>query len=826
MSGGDIMNSVHASACGRPEPRSESSSASDSERWLDLIRHGLDGLPHTSVMLFNEEMRYLLVRGQALNDSEFRSHELEGQLASETLSSSRWSFYEPLYRRALLGVVTTTNVSAPSGGGDFVVRVGPVRDDSGVVVGGIAMATDETERLRDLHRLKESEERFRLLAENTSDFVVRLSPNGVVEWVSPSISDITGWQPMEIVGRHVLNFAHPDDQEDVKAFAGRLRDGFLRSGRSRVRTADGSFRWFSRIIRPIHDDDGAVEAFVSSWRDVESEVLAERLLVDSEQQLRQAMETSSIGMMMTASDGRFLTVNEALCAMLGYSRAELEAMTFFDVTHPDDVSAGAQGIRDLATGAIRSFKQRKRYIGKLGEIVWVDLSTAAIFDSDGVFRHTVTQVVDVTTEVLNYEALQRSARQFRLLAENSSDVVYQTDLNGMIEWVSPSVSHVLGWDPELLVGVPSVTLLHPDDVPKARELRARMARGEGTPPMVIRYRSSVGSMREMSAIKKQIHARDGTVTGVSVSLRDVTEEQVARRELARSEEQFRLAMANAPHGMVITDSFGVMLQVNRALLDLLGVTEADVVGRLLSGLIQEEARSTYDAQMRELLSADRDSVREERVLIAGESELWVDHATSLQRDVDTRPIFFVHQFADQTAAREASARHEWLAHHDELTFVQNRRGGNALLSWALESAAVDSEKHGLLFVDIDKFKDFNTLGGEEAGDAVLVAVARALIAVSGSPADVVRWGGDEFLVLVRNVDDEAELVAVAEQILDEVSKPVDVGSGLHDGAARITVSVIATLIKSDDTAKTLITRASEPLSSAKDQGRNRVTVQF
>ena len=69
-------------------------------------------------------------------------------------------------------------------------------------------------------------------------------------------------------------------------------------------------------------------------------------------------------------------------------------------------------------------------------------------------------------------------------------------------------------------------------------------------------------------------------------------------------------------------------------------------------------------------------------------------------------------------------------------------------------------------------------------------------------------------------------MAVAEQILDEVSKPVDVGSGLHDGAARITVSVIATLIKSDDTAKTLITRASEPLSSAKDQGRNRVTVQF
>ena len=798
----------------------------DPDRWLDLIRHALDGLPDASVMVFDRDYRYQLVRGQALKDSDYRSHELEGKLAAEILAPARWAFYEPLYRQALLGIATTTETKAPDGGGDFLVRVGPVRDEAGIVVGGIAVATDETSHRRDLARLAESEERFRLLAENTSDFVLRLSPNGVIEWVSPSIREIAGWQPMEIVGRHVLNFAHPDDQEDVKAFTSRLRDGALRRGRSRIRTSDGSYRWFSRIIRPIHDDDGAVVAFASSWRDVESEVLSERLLQESEQQMRQAMDTASIGMMMTAADGTFLKVNQALCDMLGYERNELEGMTFMEISHPDDVSVSAQSLRDLTRGSIRGFKQRKRYIAKLGEIVWVDLSTTGVFDTDGVFRHTATQVVDVSTEVLNYEALQRSARQFRLLAENSSDVVYQTDLDGVIEWISPSVTHVLGWDPEYVVGVPSVELLHPDDVSKVQDLMRRIADGERTAPMIMRYRSSGGPLREMSGIARPIGASDGTITGVSVSLRDVTQEQIARRELARSEEQFRLAMANAPHGMVITDLSGVMLQVNRAMLELLSVVEREVIGHLLSNFLQPDVRSTYGEQMRELLAAHRESIREERILVSGGRVFWVDHATSLLRDEQGEPLFFVHQLADQTVAREASARHEWLAHHDELTSVLNRRGGNLLLSELLESAATTDSLHGLLFIDVDNFKQFNTRGGEEAGDAVLATVARRLAAIAGSPSDVVRWGGDEFLVLVRNVGDESQLLAVAEHILRDVSMPMELGAKLLDGTAYVTVSVIATLIKPEDTTTTLITRSSEPLGDAKEKGRNRVTVQF
>ena len=818
-----MMSSAGAARDARADDASMVPAQTD---WLELVRCGLDSLPDASVMLFDRDFRYLLVRGEALDEAGFRSEELEGHLAAEVLSPMRWAFYEPLYRQALIGVATSTDVTSPDGGRDFVVRVGPVRDSSGVIVAGIATATDISNSRRDLARLRESEERFRLLAENTSDFVVRLSANGVIEWVSPSLVDSLGWQPMEVLGRHVLNFAHPDDQEDVKAFTSRLREGSLQQGRTRVRLSDGGYRWFSRTIKPIHDDDGAIIAFASSWRDVEAEVLAERLLRESEQQLRQAMESSSIGMMMTASDGTFLKVNPAVCHLLGYQSSELEGMTFFDVTHPDDISVGAQSIRDLASGVITSFKQRKRYITKSGSIVWVDLSTTAIVDSAGTFRHTVTQVVDVTTEVLNYEALQRSARQFRLLAENASDVVYQTDLGGVIQWVSPSVSHVLGWDPELLVGVRSASLIHPDDVGIVEELRDHISAGEVVPAAVIRYRSSGGPMRDMSGIGRQIRAQDGAVTGISVSLRDVTDEQSARRELARSEEQFRLAMANAPHGMLLTDSSGIVLQVNRSMLDLLGVEESTSNGRLITDLVGVVGQGNYEVHMRALLAGECEAVREEHALSTATRELWVDHATSLQRDEAGRPIFFVHQFADQTAAREAASRHEWLAHHDELTSVLNRRGGNQLVTRALEAVSSSDSSYGLLFVDVDNFKEFNTRGGEEAGDAVLTAVAARLVATAGPHGDVVRWGGDEFLVLVRHIQDDVQLTQTAEQFRMAASQPVDLNGQMPEGMAEVTVSVVATLIRPDDSAKSLITRASEPLSTAKNQGRNRVTLQL
>lgn len=108
----------------------------------------LDVLPGGSVMVFDTEMRYVLVRGGALFDRGFTSSFLEGRLVADALSAERWAFYEPLYRSALQGETHSLEIASPDGEGWYAVEVGPLRAPDGVIVGGVSFAIDISERKR------------------------------------------------------------------------------------------------------------------------------------------------------------------------------------------------------------------------------------------------------------------------------------------------------------------------------------------------------------------------------------------------------------------------------------------------------------------------------------------------------------------------------------------------------------------------------------------------------------------------------------------------------------------------------------------------------
>ena len=120
-----------------------------------------------------------------------------------------------------------------------------------------------------------------------------------------------------------------------------------------------------------------------------------------------------------------------------------------------------------------------------------------------------------------------------MLAENASDIVYRVTTDGIFEWVSPSMVTVLGWDPAQLVGTSSADIMVAEDRAQALERRTEIAAGNHNQPIVVRFRTSWGGVREMSGTTHPVWSDDGTeVVGAIVGLRDVTEEQRIRRELA------------------------------------------------------------------------------------------------------------------------------------------------------------------------------------------------------------------------------------------------------------------------------------------------------
>jgi PAS domain S-box-containing protein len=123
--------------------------AADTEAGIaSLALAALDVLPGASAMVFDTEMRYVLVRGRALFGRGFTSSFLEGRLVADALSTERWAFYRPLYRSALLGETHSLEVASPDRKGWYAVEVGPLRAADGRIIGGVSFAIDITRRKR------------------------------------------------------------------------------------------------------------------------------------------------------------------------------------------------------------------------------------------------------------------------------------------------------------------------------------------------------------------------------------------------------------------------------------------------------------------------------------------------------------------------------------------------------------------------------------------------------------------------------------------------------------------------------------------------------
>jgi len=193
------------------------------------------------------------------------------------------------------------------------------------------------------------------------------------------------------------------------------------------------------------------------------------------------------------------------------------------------------------------------------------------------------------------------------------------------------------------------------------------------------------------------------------------------------------------------------------------------------------------------------------------------------RDKTGRVIGGVEIFGDNSPrllARQRIRDLERLALVDELTSLPNRRHLQDQILVRLSEQERLGWTFGLLFLDIDRFKLVNDTLGHDMGDQVLTMVGRTF-EVTSRPYDLVgRWGGEEFLVVIRNVDD-ATLARVAERYRVMVQESSLDGPS---GPVRVTISVGGTLSRHEDRLKDIINRADECLSVSKKAGRNRVTL--
>ena len=661
---------------------------------------------------------------------------------------------------------------------------------------------------------------YRLLAENAGDAVV-WTDHGVAKWVSPSVRDVLGWEPDELLGTDLTRLVHPEDREAVAAARARQDPNGTGRLRYRVCTRTGEWRWLDSRTRAWLDDTGRQDGFVGTLRDVTEAVAAEHALAESEQRFRLAMTNTAVGMCIVSPEGRIMLTNPALCEMLDRDEQQLLAATWQELTHPDDLDGDLALVGDVLAGRRDTYRLRKRFLRPNGDVVWGDLSVACVRRSDGGVDYFISQISDISRYVAARRELAASEASYRLLAENAASIVSRLDNSGTLLWVSPSITTMLGWSPADLVGHSITEFLHPDDLPSIQPARGRVNSGMEA-KFEVRVRRPNGEYHWFDVMLRPTFDDDGNVSGRIAGWRDVQAEHEARVQLARSEELLRTALASAPVGIAVLDLECRFLNVNPALCQLLERSESWLIDHELLDVLAlnpgEEGKRLRD----ELLAGGEAGVTQERRLVtAGGEYRWVQHATGILHDVEGRPNGFVAQFADITEAREAQERLHFLATHDPLTGLVDRRELERQLADLLSNAAdpAQSEHHVCaLFIDLDGLKPLNDTYGHALGDQVLAAVADRLAKIPNLQV-VARYGGDEFVV-VAQVTSAVGAAELAHAVGAAASLPLP----MEGGELEISLSIGAALAGAGESPAGVLQRADAALYEAKAQGRSRAVV--
>ncbi|MGA7835990.1 MAG: PAS domain S-box protein, partial [Acidimicrobiales bacterium] len=213
---------------------------------------------------------------------------------------------------------------------------------------------------------------------------------------------------------------------------------------------------------------------------------------------------------------------------LGWDQDELLGTSIFDLILVDD-QAKTLLVRDRVQKGASSARLEARFRTKSGDVRWMSVSLKPLHGSDGDVQALVVGLRSIDTEVATRLSLAKSEEHFRLVAENSSDVLYETDVDGVIHWISPSVHQVLGWLPDDLVGSRAVDLVSKDDFSNLVERHQLVLSGRKVGRAQMRLRTASGEFRWMAVRAQPTRGSSDRVVGSVVALRDCQSEVAAQR---------------------------------------------------------------------------------------------------------------------------------------------------------------------------------------------------------------------------------------------------------------------------------------------------------
>lgn len=522
------------------------------------------------------------------------------------------------------------------------IKVSVIGSPKSKFSGWVGMVEDITATMESDRLLRESEEKFRMLAENASDIVYRytLYPEPHYEYVSPSAEAITGYSPEDFYNDPYLGFkiVHPADTALLDRSEEALRTGV------RLRTLpnegivtrwvkkNGEIIWTETRNKPVFDSKGTMIAIEGISRDITRQKNDEDALRESEERFRLLSQAAMEGIIFIRQ-GRIVDANEQFLNIFGYStREEITGLTIDRIITPQQIGAlqDQKYATDVSTYEIKCRR-------KDGKEIFVEARGQDIPLGGDMVR--ILTINDITERKLAENALRESERTLATLMANMPGMAYRGlyDEHWTMLFVSQGCQELTGYLPADLTHNRNITfasIVHPDDRRVGREEIETAIRTRSAFEIQYRIISSEGKERWVWEKGQGVYSPKGELLFIEGFITDVTERKHYEMEVLASRENYKNLIEKSPDGIIVMTPAGEAIYANPTILRMMG---ADAIEEMSS-------RQVFDFVLPEYLPRVKE--RQLQVLAGQEvpfESIRARRANGEILEIETKPVLYDYQ---------------------------------------------------------------------------------------------------------------------------------------------------------------------------------------
>ena len=787
------------------------------------LRLFADNIPGPIAYL-DRSLRYTFVNQAFANLVNRPQDEIYGRTPYEVMPSDVTAFLRPIIRRAQEGEnveYERVGVSADNQRRWMHGRIAPDLDGTGKVRGLYCTEYDIHDLKLTEQALASREEQLRLFTDNIPEPVVYLDQGRSYTFVNDAFLRLVGLERDDVLGKAAEDVLGTEVVEVQRPYLERAARGESVTYESERLDANGNMRWLRNRIVPDFRFDGTIKGYYIVGHDITDLKEAQDALAARESQLRAIMDGVPAPVAYIDREERCQYVNRTFLHYFGLTAEQIKELRLRDVVGHGIYQSAQVMLARALRGESTSFD--RLVPGANGVRRWMTIRVVPDMSGEREIAGAFVLMNDIHGLKQAQEALRASEAELRLIMDNVPARVAYIDRDYRFrflnrhneEWLSESRKELTGRRISEVVGEARGRQLQP--------LLSRVLAGEtiSTEQMLVQPN---GEQRWESVHFAPNRDAEGNVVGIYAVHTDIHDQKRNEEALRRANWMLSSHINNTPLAVLEWDRDFRLVRWSPQAEHIFGWRAEEVLGMPLTGsqLTHEADREQVTELVDKLMAGTepRATGLNRNYRKDGET-IWCEWYHSCLLDEQGGIVSILSFVQDASSRIQAEERLQYLATRDALTGLPNRVLLQERLTQAIAQARRSGRRVGVVFIDLDRFKNVNDTLGHRIGDELLKRVTAALSSALREADLLARLGGDEFMVIVEDFDDPDVLNRIAQKLQDAVSQPFKIEE--HD--IYVTSSIGISLYPDDgDAPEELLKHADVAMYRSKELGRN--TYQF